>query len=204
MVPKFVIFNENGIEVNTKKFEYQEQLLAWKYIEPNDSVLELGARYGSVSCVINSKLINKINHVCVEPDERVWSTLESNKEKNNCSFHILKGCISKIPRSLTNFSVYYGYGTSSYKDSTSTVPYYTLDQVKQLFGIQTFTALVADCEGCLEDFLTENLCLLDSLRILIFEKDYPEHCNYTKITELLGEKGFVEKIGGHQNVWVKV
>jgi FkbM family methyltransferase len=201
--PHFTIFNESGNQVNTTQMEFPEQLLSWRFIQPDDCVLELGGRYGSVACTINTKLTDKTKHVCVEPDERVWYVLEKNRDINQCSFHILKGCISKKPRSLTNLSVFYGYGTRCIQDNQSTVPCYTLDQVKEMFGIDTFTALVADCEGCLEDFLFENPSLLDTLRLFLFEKDYPEYCNYEKITLLLQEKKFRPVKVGSQNVWMK-
>ena len=70
--------------VNILSIEKEEQDLANQYILENDVVLELGARYGSVSCVINSKLNNKYNQVVVEPDNRVWTSLENNKQQNNC------------------------------------------------------------------------------------------------------------------------
>ena len=57
------IYNEQDILVDTEKLEKPEQELAEKYINKDDIVLELGARYGSVSCIINSKLSNKTNHV---------------------------------------------------------------------------------------------------------------------------------------------
>ena len=54
--------------------------MAKEYIKKDDVVLELGARYGSVFCVINSKLSNKNNQVSIEPDSRVWDALEKNKQ----------------------------------------------------------------------------------------------------------------------------
>ena len=87
--------NELGDQINTNDFEVQEQELAKKYIKENDVVLELGARYGSVSCVINSKLNCKTNQVSVEPDDRVWNALERNRIINKANFHIVKGFISK-------------------------------------------------------------------------------------------------------------
>ena len=36
------------------------------FIKENDVVLELGARYGTSSCAINSKLKNKSNQVSVD------------------------------------------------------------------------------------------------------------------------------------------
>jgi len=73
------ILDMNGKVVNTNIIEKPEQDLANYFIKENDIVLELGARYGSVSCVINSKLNNKNNQVVVEPDDRVWDALEKNK-----------------------------------------------------------------------------------------------------------------------------
>jgi hypothetical protein len=82
-----------GNRVNIETVEKHEQDLANKYILENDIVLELGARYGSVSCTINSKLNNKNNQVVVEPDDRVWDALEKNKNNNNCEFNIVKGLL---------------------------------------------------------------------------------------------------------------
>jgi len=84
------IIDFNGNKVDIEHIEKTEQDLAKQYILENDIVLELGARYGSVSCVINSKLNNKKNQVVVEPDDRVWDALEKNKVNNNCEFNIVK------------------------------------------------------------------------------------------------------------------
>ena len=78
------IRDQNGKSVNIAFLEKPEQDLAQQYIKENDIVFELGARYGSVSCIINSKLKCKTNQVVVEPDERVWNALERNKIANNC------------------------------------------------------------------------------------------------------------------------
>ena len=88
------IQDQHGNPINTAYFEKPEQDLANQYIKEDDVVLELGARYGSVSCVINSKLKCKTNQVVVEPDVRVWDALERNKVVNGCGFHIVKGFVS--------------------------------------------------------------------------------------------------------------
>jgi hypothetical protein len=51
-----------------------------------------------------------------------------------------------------------------------------------------FTALIADCEGFLEQFFNENIKLIDEIRIIIYEKDYPQKCNYDYINKILTEK----------------
>ena len=45
--------------INTNLCENAEQKIANQFIKEDDIVLELGGRYGSVSCVINKKLNDK-------------------------------------------------------------------------------------------------------------------------------------------------
>jgi FkbM family methyltransferase len=200
----FRIVNENNELVNTEHLEKQEQVLANQYILKDDVVFELGARYGSVSCIINSKLENKKNQVVVEPDNRVWDALEQNKLYNNCEFNIVKGFVSNKKLNLTNLDAYYGgYGATYVEDNASSIPSYTINEIKDKYNISNFTALVADCEGFLEMFFDENPDFYDSLRIILFEEDYPEKCNYHKIRYNLSLKGFREVLRGHQNVWIR-
>jgi FkbM family methyltransferase len=199
----FDIKDQFGNKINTSVLEHEEQFLSDKFILPTDVVLELGARYGSVSCVINSKLDNKHNQVVVEPDSRVWEALERNKIVNNCEFKIIKGFISNKKLELTNINDYYGgYGSTSIESESSLIPSYTLNDIVEKYNLR-FNALVADCEGFLETFLDENPSLYDDLRIIIFEADYAEKCNYNKIKENLTLKKFNKIIEGHQNVWIK-
>ena len=79
-----IILDENGKQIDTSKIECEEQQLAEEYIQPDDVVFELGARYGSVSCVINKKLKIKTNQVSVEPDCRVWDNRRSHLYWNSC------------------------------------------------------------------------------------------------------------------------
>jgi FkbM family methyltransferase len=197
------IHNQYGNVIDISNMEKEEQDLAEQYIEENDVVFELGARYGSVSCIINSKLNCKTNQVVVEPDERVWDALERNKKVNNCDFHIVKGFVSNKKLGLTNLNYFYGgYGATFTEQEDSKIPSYTMAEIEEKYN-QTYNVLVADCEGFLEIFFEENPKLYDTLRLIIFEADYPKKCNYNKIRETLKEKGFSEKLGGHQNVWIK-
>lgn len=196
------ICDQHGKTIDILCVEYPEQVLAQEYILEDDTVFELGARYGSVSCVINSKLKCKTNQVVVEPDERVWSALERNKTANNCEFHIVKGFVSAKKLSLTAIDSWDGYGTTSIENTNSNIPSYTLADIQDKYKL-TFDVLVADCEGYLEQFFDENPNFCDGLRLLLFEADYPNKCNYAKIREMLASKGFIMKVEGHQNVWIK-
>jgi FkbM family methyltransferase len=200
---KFDIQNELGCSINTNMIEYQEQILANTYINETDTVLELGARYGSVSCVINSKLKNKLNHLAVEPDSRVWSALMRNRDVNGCKFNILNGFVSNLPLDLTNINYYHGgYGATAIANEFSKIPHYTLNEVQTMYNLN-FNVLVADCEGFLETFFEENPTFYDKLRLVIFEADYPEKCDYAKIKSTLHSKKFDKILEGHQNVWIK-
>ncbi len=191
----------NAVDIN--KIEKPEQDLVSKYIHADDIVLELGARYGSVSCIINSKLKCKTNQVVVEPDERVWKALEINKNANNCGFHIVKGFVSRRNLGLTNLDAYHGgYGATYIVQPESSIPCYTMETIAEKYNL-IFNVIVADCEGFLEVFFDENPNVYDTLRLIIFEADYTDKCNYKKIRENLKEYGFTELLKGHQNVWIK-
>jgi hypothetical protein len=198
-----LILDENNNPIDTNYFEAHEQYFANKYIMENDCVLELGARYGSVSCVINSKLNCKTNQVVVEPDERVHNALEINKSNNNCNFHIIKGFISNKPRTLINIYHYGGYATTSIESEESQIPSYTLDEIKNKYELD-FNVLVADCEGFLEIFLDENPEIYNKLRLIIFEADgdgdYEKIRNKLKYSGLIEIDGTPDKI---QNVWIR-
>ena len=197
------ILDQYGNCVNIEHIEKREQDLAKQYILENDIVLELGSRYGSVSCIINSKLNNKNNQVVVEPDDRVWDALEKNKVNNNCEFNIIKGFISNKKLDLINLDVCLGgYGATFIESNDTKIPSYSLDEIINKYNLN-FNVLVADCEGFLEVFFDENPNFYDNLRLIIFEADYTEKCNYDKIKSKLIEKKFNKILEGHQNVWIK-
>ena len=197
------IRNQFGQSVDIANLEKPEQDLVQQYIEENDIVFELGARYGSVSCIINSKLKCRTNQVVVEPDERVWDALERNKTVNNCEFHIVKGFVSAKKLSLTNLDCYHGgYGATYIVQDDSSIPCYTMETIQEKYGLK-FNVLVADCEGFLEVFFDENPNFYNTLRLIIFEADYSDKCNYEKIRSTLSKKGFIEIHNGFQNVWKK-
>ncbi len=193
------ILDENNNRINTHKVEKLEQELAGKFIEENDRVLELGARYGSVSVVINKKLKNKDKHLAVEPDCRVWKALENNRQINDCHFNILKGVISKQKLGLEGLDEHQGYGTTTCPDPNSDILNYSLEEFKDY----DFNVLVADIEGGMEMFLEENEEFMKNLRLIMFEADRPDKCDYIKIKEFLRNNNYKQILNGFQNVFIK-
>lgn len=191
--------NENDIEVNYSIYENKEIILANKFIKKNDFVLELGARYGGVSCAINKILKNKNNQYSVEPDSRVWNALEKNKKYHNCDFNIIQGTISKKSQKIILSDRKFGDNNewATYtEEGESDIPNYPLPD-------KPFNVLVADCEGFLENFYDENKNLFKNLRLIILEKDRPEYCNYNRLHDIFIKLGFDCIVDGFHSVYEK-
>jgi hypothetical protein len=139
----------------------------------------------------------------VEPDARVWDALEINKHSNGCKFHIVKGFVSSKKLDLTNLDdCHGGYGATFIENVNTNIPSFSLEEIQRKYNLK-FNVLVADCEGFLEVFFDENPEFYDGLRLIIFEADYPEKCNYNKIKAKLRQKNFRKLLEGHQNIWMK-
>jgi FkbM family methyltransferase len=194
--------DQYGNIIDHLKMEREEQLQAEKYLTPECVVLELGARYGTVSCIINKKVGS--NMVVVEPDIRVQDALEQNMKANDCNFNIIKGVISRVPLELINLNNWYGgYAATTVKSEVSSIPKFTLEEVESKYNL-VFNTLVADCEGFLEQFLDENPKLYNQLSLILFEKDYPNKCNYEKIAATLRANGFTCLDGSFHSIWKKL
>ena len=199
------IFNELGYLVPHLEYERDEQLLVSQYIKDTDTVLELGARYGSVSCIINKILKNKRNQVSVEPDNTVWKALERNKKENKCEFEIYKGIISsnKYDLKLNGYGSTVDISNTINNMETITTQNISLQELQSNTGLK-FNVLVADCEGFLETFLKENSELYEQLDTILFECDRPDVCNYDNIKAALVEHNFKLIENGFQCVFKKL
>jgi len=181
--------NEKGENVDYNTFESVEIKMAKEFIRSDDYVLELGARYGGVSCAINSKLKNKTHQYSVEPDSRVWDALETNKKNNNCEFNIIKGTISNEPMKIIQNS-------RKFEDNNDWAAYTEISSDNceiidnHKLPDKPFNVLVADCEGFLETFYNENIDFFDKLRCIMIEKDRPDYCDYKRLENIFLEMGF--------------
>jgi FkbM family methyltransferase len=198
---------ETDETIDTANRERTEQILADKYIQSNHRVLELGGRYGTVSCIINNKLDDPYSHVVVEPDTRVINSLTKNRDNHNAFFHIFEGVVSNKKFSLANTDRHFGgYGSTSVEDESSTIVSKPLSQISQDYKVD-FNCLFADCEGFLEVFLRENADTVKGFDLIIYEIDYPQKCDYVWIRDFLEQNNFecVEHIEARipHSVWKK-
>lgn len=157
--------------------------LAAKYLEPSDSALELGARYGAGTCAIAGALKNSGRLVAVEPNEDVWAPLLWNRHSHHCASWVFRGVVSDRdmvhPGSGEDRGrsklVAHGGGASSASGGNSRVtPHLSYTQLQQATGVN-FTALVIDCVGCIDYLFRGNnasLCeTLAGVRVVILKGD---------------------------------
>lgn len=193
--------NENGVVVDHKNAERDEQFIGWEFILPSDSVLELGGRYGTVSCLVNNKLDDPFKHVVIEPDDRVIPALLVNRATHNSFFTVYQNIISNEPKVI----IHADYATRMVccnQRQEAGVPLMTLNDLYRHHGFP-FTALIADCEGCLEGFIKENKYFVAQLRMITYEKDFGEICDYVWIANELQSMGFKNVKNGFHTVWEK-
>lgn len=178
------------------EYEKEEQMLVRKYIPPDGTVLELGARYGTVSCVISEVLEDPTKHVAVEPDPSVIEALHKNKENNNGKFHIFNGIVSSKGHELQFIDPkfdYHEYGTYTRVTDNPTIENKSLSDLENIYNLN-FDCVVADCEGFFYDFVKENLDSLAKMRVIIYEQDGIPWCEmmkkYEELDTILESKGF--------------
>jgi FkbM family methyltransferase len=164
-----MFLDEHGAEINTQNFELVEQQFASQFIEADDVVLELGARYGTVTVKIQEKLAQKHLHVAVEPDAKVVPCLRDNLERHGAQARLLESIVSKTTGAIE------GEGYSTFvrlrpEEGAVCCATTTVEELEAELGTK-FTALVADCEGCLGPFLQDFPSFLEQLRLVMFETD---------------------------------
>jgi FkbM family methyltransferase len=178
--------NENGGLANVS-LEKDEQELVRRFVPRDSTVLELGARYGTVSCVISQVLSDPTRHVAVEPDETVIQALETNKKVNGGHFNIFNGVVSSKNYEIVKPDIPYEFREyCTYTKEVSGLGLYnmSLHNLQKKYDL-VFDCLVADCEGFLCDFIDENPWFLDQLKVIIFEKDGSPWQNYIARYEAL-------------------
>jgi hypothetical protein len=173
-------YSEDGV-IDHIKNERSEQLSAYYFIDSSDNVLELGTRYGTVSCLLARKA-NRV--VSLDPDLSAINYATINMINHGVYFESVHGIISNKPQITKN----QGYATTTEDAEYSEIPNYSISQLQEKYNI-IFNTLVADCEGCLEKVIKEND--LTNFTKILFEKDQADSCNYDYIFEYLENNGFI-------------
>jgi hypothetical protein len=196
-----VFTDENGNVVSHKELEVEEQEIASKYIKKNDKVLELGARYGTVSAIILDKISDPKDCVIVDPDTNITQALTNNLD--NCGYEdarIFVGTIGSHKKKIHSNDSYATY-TESCEGDECNIENMTYDNLQRKYDI-TFNTIVADCEGCLPE-LIDHIEDMDPIKKIIFETDRAGNVDYNKLYTKLNECGFKNVREGFVQIWVK-
>lgn len=198
-MPSFKLKNLKNKMISNKQYEVNEQALLYKYLDKNDSVLQLGGNIGT-SCILVDKIING-NNICVEPNTGLIPLLKNNKELNNSKFVIIDGIISKKKNMmLVESNDENKYGSFISKTKGKIVKNYDYNELNKKYN---FTVLFADCEGCLEQFFEEYPNSLNTLNKIIFERDRGDNCDYEKVINILIKNNFKYQEGDFHQVYLK-
>lgn len=178
--------NEHDVSARCD-IEKNSGAMVQKWIQPTSVVLEVGARYGTVSCAIAERQLQSGKLVAVEPDGTVWKALEKNRVSHHCNFGVLQGVVGTTSVQIIRVHAgNQGYGTIAVPvgqapptpapgqshSPGNVAQAYTLDLVQKNFGMK-FDTLVADCEGCLPTLLAESPGLAPQLKLILAEVHNP-------------------------------
>lgn len=168
----------------------------WRHLPEDSVVLELGARFGTVSCAISKRQRYSGLRISVEPDAEAFRALKSNVQRLACAGEVVHGAVSAVPlqryeggskRSPGQHFRGYSFrlepcggksGTQLCRGGAAEVPTYSIQALEARLGQRVgrplrFSALVVDCEHCLRQLLREETAALQSphLTHLFYEAD---------------------------------
>jgi len=201
-----VFRDEHGQIIDHKNVEREEQLTVLEFVRSDANVLELGARYGTVTCMLDKILkVGKGWVVTSEPDASVHEALYQNLSANGCTrTKVIHSIVGDSPVVLSGN----GYGTQALKstrdDHRGQIDNISLKDLQENFGFK-FDTVMADCEGCFEEFVRhcDRQGLLHQFETIIYEMDYADTCNYPWIEQMLKNRGMVKVRDAFLTVWQK-
>jgi FkbM family methyltransferase len=153
----------------TDAYEKDERELIRARVKPEDSVIELGACLGIVSCVTNSLLKDKTKHVVVEANPFCIPTLYRNKELNKAGFLIEHCAVANQPEVTFYLHPVYIVGGSAQRETNRPfrLPAKSLRQLESERG--PFSVLIIDVEGSEREVFENSRELLGRYRLVIVE-----------------------------------
>jgi FkbM family methyltransferase len=150
-------------------YEAEERELIRTYLRPTDTVLELGACLGIVSCMTNRILKDKSRHVVVEGNPFCIPALHRNRDLNKAGF-LIENCAVSTQREATFYlhPVYVVGGTTQRQSELPVrIPARSLVELDARHG--PISALIMDVEGSELETFTASPEQLSGYRLVIVE-----------------------------------
>jgi FkbM family methyltransferase len=206
IIPKNITSLEFRACFLLRTYEMDERRLVQKHITPDDSVLELGACLGVLSCITNKRLRNPARHVVVEANPYCLPAIHRNRNFNQAGFLVENCVISNDTR--VNFFVNPAYVTGSSAKTNSghavVMPGRSLSELIGRYG--PFSVLIMDIEGSELEVLESAAEILLNFRLILLElHDWVIGADGVKrCRELLARQGFqLVETSYITEVWVK-
>lgn len=168
------------------KDELPEQLMAVRYIQPHNRVLEIGGNIGRNSLVIANLLDDQKNLVVLESNADIAKALIHNRDINGCTFHVEASALSKQKLAQKGWDT---FPSETVPPGCTSVDIISFAEIESKYQIK-FDALVADCEGALFYIFAEFPEMLDNINIVVMENDYYEIHKKQSVDAALTKAGF--------------
>jgi FkbM family methyltransferase len=199
-MPTFTLMKSDGRNVTNMRWEFMDQQLIWKHVQPSDCVLMLGGNIGG-ACIMAAKAVRKPElSACVEPNTELHTSLEHNLAANTAGVRLVRGIVSEQPGILVPCNGV-GKGTCSHtttgsasreQNGTQPVASVSLNWLQErIFGRKRagFTYMHFDCEGCACSFFKEYPDMLHQIRALSLEVDGTKKECYSRLFKAAEEAG---------------
>jgi len=153
----------------TDKYEREERALILQWLRPDDTVIELGACLGIVSCITNKLLSDKKRHVVVEGNPFCIPSIYRNRELNGSEFLVEHCAVSSETEATFYLHPTYIVGGTVQRasDRPCRLPAKSLRQLDQDRG--PFTALIIDIEGSEREVFENSKEILKRYRLVLAE-----------------------------------
>ncbi len=150
-------------------YEAGERALVREMVRPDDSVLELGACIGAVSCVTNQLLADRTRHVVVEANPKLIPSITENRDSNQCGFTILNVAASTQKEVTFYLNEEFIVGGTAQRPTAHPVSVegITLDELDARHG--PFSVLIMDIEGAETEVIPPAVEFLRKCRLVVWE-----------------------------------
>jgi FkbM family methyltransferase len=174
------------IKYGSMSEEFPEQMMAIKFINPTDCVLEIGGNIGRNTVLISCILEKDENLVTLESHPLIADQLKENCALNNLNPHIEASALSKRKLIQSNWIT---IPSEVVLPGYIEVPTITYDALIKKYN-KKFNVIVADCEGALYYILKDEPKILDNIETIIIENDFEEMEHKIYVDTLFANNGF--------------
>jgi FkbM family methyltransferase len=196
ITPENGVLSDGLINRMTNNVWEETEAKAIKDIDPNSSILDLGGCIGITSCILNKKLKNPNNHIVLEANPMLISSLEGIRNENLCKFKIENKILGTKTIEKIDFFInpHHAMDGSIFPDKrrifTEQISQTTISELENKYSIN-FNALICDIEGA-EWEMWQNILLHDNY----FLKFHTIICEFHNI---LSNKNNLDSIIKHLN-----